>query len=146
MSSSNSYRGGDGSTGMEEEARRAQGCVALACGWRRWEKWGTWVVEALLGCLGGIFVTKLVTIHENTGGEYSGLEHQVVRSTLKFNMRSNCCMTLVKNPGLFDVLVMLNLYGDIISDICTGLIGGLGLTPSCNIGEGGICLAEHMSS
>ncbi|RCV46685.1 hypothetical protein SETIT_9G551500v2 [Setaria italica] len=103
--------------------------MALACGWRRWKKWGTWVVEALLGCLGGIFVTKLVTIHEITGGEYSGLEHQVVRSTLKFNMRSNCCMTLVKNPGLFDVLVMLNLYGDIISDICTGLIGGLGLTP-----------------
>jgi isocitrate dehydrogenase (NAD+) len=43
---------------------------------------------------------------------------------------------------MFDVLVMPNLYGDIISDLCAGLIGGLGLTPSCNIGEGGICLAE----
>jgi isocitrate dehydrogenase (NAD+) len=35
----------------------------------------------------------------------------------------------VKNPALFDVLVMPNLYGDIISDLCAGLIGGLGLTP-----------------
>ncbi|CAL5363218.1 unnamed protein product [Camellia sinensis] len=54
----------------------------------------------------------------------------------------NCCMMLVKNPALFDVLVMPNLYGVIISDLCAGLIGGLGLTPSCNIGEGGIALAE----
>lgn len=38
-------------------------------------------------------------------------------------------MQLVKNPALFDVLVMPNLYGDIISDLCAGLIGGLGLTP-----------------
>ncbi|TVU22661.1 hypothetical protein EJB05_32376, partial [Eragrostis curvula] len=147
---------------------------------------------------------NLVTIRENTEGEYSGLEHQVVRGVVeslkiitrqaslrvaeyafhyaKANGRErvsaihkanimrktdglflkccrevaekypeiqyeeviidNCCMTLVKNPGLFDVLVMPNLYGDIISDLCAGLIGGLGLTPSCNIGEGGICLAE----
>lgn len=39
------------------------------------------------------------------------------------------CVQLVKNPALFDVLVMPNLYGDIISDLCAGLIGGLGLTP-----------------
>jgi isocitrate/isopropylmalate dehydrogenase len=38
-------------------------------------------------------------------------------------------LQLVKNPSLFDVLVMPNLYGDIISDLCAGLIGGLGLTP-----------------
>jgi hypothetical protein len=38
-------------------------------------------------------------------------------------------LQLVKNPALFDVLVMPNLYGDIISDLCAGLIGGLGLTP-----------------
>lgn len=147
---------------------------------------------------------NLVTIRENTEGEYSGLEHQVVRGvveSLKIITRQaslrvaeyafhyaqsngrkrvsaihkanimrktdglflkccrevaekypdieyeeviidNCCMMLVKNPALFDVLVMPNLYGDIISDLCAGLIGGLGLTPSCNIGEGGICLAE----
>ena len=44
-------------------------------------------------------------------------------------------MQLVKDPTQFDVLVMPNLYGDIISDLCAGLIGGLGLTPSGNIGE-----------
>lgn len=38
-------------------------------------------------------------------------------------------LQLVKNPALFDVCVMPNLYGDIISDLCAGLIGGLGLTP-----------------
>ncbi|KAJ9554951.1 hypothetical protein OSB04_009565 [Centaurea solstitialis] len=160
---------------------------------------------------------NLITIRENTEGEYSGLEHQVVRGvveSLKIITRQaslrvaeyafyyakahgrervsaihkanimqktdglflkccrevaekypeityeevvidNCCMMLVKNPALFDVLVMPNLYGDIISDLCAGLIGGLGLTPSrldlliplafihsLNIGEGGIALAE----
>lgn len=39
------------------------------------------------------------------------------------------CKQLVIYPALFDVLVMPNLYGDIISDLCAGLIGGLGLTP-----------------
>ena len=38
---------------------------------------------------------------------------------------------------MYDVLVMPNLYGDIISDLCAGLIGGLGLTPSRNVGTGG---------
>ena len=38
---------------------------------------------------------------------------------------------------MYDVLVMPNLYGDIISDLCAGLIGGLGLTPSGNVGTGG---------
>lgn len=49
----------------------------------------------------------------------------------------NCCMQLVMNPQQFDVLVMENLYGDIVSDLCAGLIGGLGLAPSANIGEAG---------
>lgn len=40
----------------------------------------------------------------------------------------------VSNPAQFDVMLMPNLYGDIISDLCAGLIGGLGLTPSANIG------------
>ena len=51
-------------------------------------------------------------------------------------------MQLVSNPGQFDVLVMPNLYGDIISDLCAGLIGGLGLTPSGNIGADGLALME----
>ncbi|CAM6103045.1 unnamed protein product [Calypogeia fissa] len=146
----------------------------------------------------------LVTIRENTEGEYSGLEHQVVKGvveslkiiTRQASMRvaeyafqyarahgrkrvsaihkanimkktdglflqccrevsekypdityeeviiDNCCMMLVKNPSLFDVLCMPNLYGDIISDLCAGLIGGLGLTPSGNIGDNGLALME----
>ena len=47
----------------------------------------------------------------------------------------NACMQLVLNPGQFDVLVMPNLYGDVVSDLCAGLVGGLGLVPSGNIGD-----------
>jgi isocitrate dehydrogenase (NAD+) len=43
-------------------------------------------------------------------------------------------LQLVKNPALLDVMVLPNLYGDIVSDLCAGLIGGLGLAPSGNIG------------
>jgi len=43
---------------------------------------------------------------------------------------------LARDPAAFDVLALPNLYGDVISDLCAGLIGGLGLTPSGNIGEG----------
>lgn len=45
------------------------------------------------------------------------------------------CMKLVQDPGQFDVLVAPNLYGDIISDLCAGLVGGLGFAPSANIGD-----------
>ena len=45
-------------------------------------------------------------------------------------------MQLVANPQRFDVMVLPNLYGDIVSDLCAGLIGGLGIAPSGNIGEG----------
>jgi isocitrate dehydrogenase (NAD+) len=47
----------------------------------------------------------------------------------------NLCMQLVQNPEIFDVLVLPNLYGDIISDLTAGLIGGLGIAPGANIGE-----------
>jgi isocitrate dehydrogenase (NAD+) len=47
----------------------------------------------------------------------------------------NTCMQLVMNPYQYDILVMENLYGDIISDLCAGLVGGLGLVPSANLGE-----------
>lgn len=46
------------------------------------------------------------------------------------------CMQLVMDPSQFDVLLLPNLYGDIVSDLCAGLVGGLGLTPSANLGEG----------
>ncbi|MCL1890844.1 MAG: isocitrate/isopropylmalate dehydrogenase family protein [Coriobacteriia bacterium] len=46
-----------------------------------------------------------------------------------------CCMGLVLNPQQFDVLVLPNLYGDIVSDLCAGMVGGLGIAPGANIGE-----------
>lgn len=47
----------------------------------------------------------------------------------------NCCMQLVQNPNQFDVLLLPNLYGDIVSDLCAGLIGGLGIAQGANIGK-----------
>lgn len=47
----------------------------------------------------------------------------------------NCCMQLVMRPEQFDIIVTTNLFGDIISDLCAGLIGGLGLIPGANIGH-----------
>jgi isocitrate dehydrogenase (NAD+) len=47
----------------------------------------------------------------------------------------NMCMQLVQKPELYDVLVLPNLYGDIVSDLCAGLVGGLGVAPGANIGE-----------
>jgi len=54
----------------------------------------------------------------------------------------NMCMQLVLKPDLYDVLVLPNLYGDIVSDLVAGLVGGLGVAPGANIGEGGIAMFE----
>jgi len=142
---------------------------------------------------------NLITIRENTEGEYSGIEHEIVSGVvqsikliteqastrvaefafkyakdngrhkvtavhkanimrmsdglflrccreaaekhpeIKFEEKylDTVCLNMVQDPSEYDVLVMPNLYGDIISDLCAGLIGGLGLTPSGNIGTGG---------
>ncbi|KAL0820847.1 hypothetical protein ABMA28_005517 [Loxostege sticticalis] len=141
----------------------------------------------------------VVTIRENTEGEYSGIEHEIVDGVvqsikliteeaskrvaefafefardnkrkkvtavhkanimrmsdglflrccrdlatkypdIKFEERylDTVCLNMVQDPAKFDVLVMPNLYGDIMSDMCSGLVGGLGLTPSGNIGKNG---------
>uniref|UniRef100_A0A8D8S5F7 Isocitrate dehydrogenase [NAD] subunit, mitochondrial n=3 Tax=Cacopsylla melanoneura TaxID=428564 RepID=A0A8D8S5F7_9HEMI len=141
----------------------------------------------------------VVTIRENTEGEYSGIEHEIVDGVVqsikliteeassrvaefafeyaKKNNRSKVtavhkanimrmsdglflrccrdaaakypevkfeekyldtvCLNMVQDPNQYDVLVMPNLYGDILSDMCAGLVGGLGLTPSGNIGLNG---------
>ncbi|XP_026498180.2 probable isocitrate dehydrogenase [NAD] subunit alpha, mitochondrial isoform X2 [Vanessa tameamea] len=141
----------------------------------------------------------VVTIRENTEGEYSGIEHEIVDGVVqsikliteeaskrvaqfafqfardnkrkkvtavhkanimrmsdglflrccrdlatqypdvKFEERylDTVCLNMVQDPSKFDVLVMPNLYGDIMSDMCSGLVGGLGLTPSGNIGKNG---------
>jgi isocitrate dehydrogenase (NAD+) len=57
------------------------------------------------------------------------------------------CMQLVQNPERFDVLVLPNLYGDIVSDLCAGLVGGLGVVPGANLGtEMGVFEAVHGSA
>ncbi|OQA58349.1 MAG: Isocitrate dehydrogenase (NADP) [Candidatus Omnitrophica bacterium ADurb.Bin277] len=59
----------------------------------------------------------------------------------------NMCMQLVQKPELYDVLVLPNLYGDIISDLCAGLVGGLGVAPGANIGTNGALFeATHGSA
>jgi isocitrate dehydrogenase (NAD+) len=47
----------------------------------------------------------------------------------------NTCMQLVLDPTRFDMMLLENLYGDIVSDLCAGFIGGLGMAPGANIGE-----------
>uniref|UniRef100_A0A3Q3BIK8 Isocitrate dehydrogenase [NAD] subunit, mitochondrial n=1 Tax=Kryptolebias marmoratus TaxID=37003 RepID=A0A3Q3BIK8_KRYMA len=148
----------------------------------------------------------LVTIRENTEGEYSGIEHVIVDGVVqsiklitehasqriaeyafqyaKQNRRSSVtavhkanimrmsdglflrkcrqaaekhrdvkftemyldtvCLNMVQDPTQFDVLVMPNLYGDILSDLCAGLVGGLGVTPSGNIGANGVAIFESV--
>lgn len=56
--------------------------------------------------------------------------------TIEFEDRivDNMCMQLVQKPELYDVMVLPNLYGDIVSDLCAGLVGGLGVAPGANIG------------
>ncbi|KAB0398790.1 hypothetical protein E2I00_014014, partial [Balaenoptera physalus] len=149
---------------------------------------------------------NIVTIRENTEGEYSGIEHVIVDGVVQSiklitegaskriaefafeyarnNLRSNVtavhkanimrmsdglflqkcrevaenykdikfnemyldtvCLNMVQDPSQFDVLVMPNLYGDILSDLCAGLIGGLGVTPSGNIGANGVAIFESV--
>ena len=70
-------------------------------------------------------------------------------SDIEFDDRivDNMCMQLIQKPELYDVLVLPNLYGDILSDLCAGLVGGLGVAPGANIGDkGAIFEATHGSA
>jgi len=62
-------------------------------------------------------------------GHYPGIE-------CEDRIVDNMCMQLVQRPECYDILLCPNLYGDILSDLCAGLVGGLGLAPGANIGEG----------
>jgi isocitrate dehydrogenase (NAD+) len=54
----------------------------------------------------------------------------------------NLCLQLVLDPTRYDMLLLENLYGDIVSDLCAGFIGGLGMAPGANIGEDGVAIFE----
>ncbi|EDL95542.1 isocitrate dehydrogenase 3 (NAD+) alpha, isoform CRA_c [Rattus norvegicus] len=81
----------------------------------------------------GLFLQKCREVAENC-------------KDIKFNEMylDTVCLNMVQDPSQFDVLVMPNLYGDILSDLCAGLIGGLGVTPSGNIGANGVAIFESV--
>src|SRR5207237_4087109 len=87
---------------------------------------------------------KVTAVHKANIMKFSdGLYLRVARevaeenSDLEFDDRivDNMCMQLVQRPEEYDVLVLPNLYGDVLSDLCAGMIGGLGLAPGANYGE-----------
>jgi len=99
---------------------------------------------------------KVTSVHKANIMKFSdGLWLEVSREVAKnypdieFEDRivDNMCMQLVQKPELYDCLVLPNLYGDIVSDLCAGLVGGLGVAPGANIGEkGAIFEATHGSA
>ncbi len=87
---------------------------------------------------------KVTAVHKaNILKDVSGMFLKVAREVaaehedIEFNdiIVDNACMQLVMRPEQFDVMVTTNLFGDIISDLCAGLVGGLGLAPGANIGD-----------
>jgi isocitrate dehydrogenase (NAD+) len=99
---------------------------------------------------------KVTSVHKANIMKFSdGLWLEVSREAAKnypdieFEDRivDNMCMQLVQKPELYDCIVLPNFYGDIISDLCAGLVGGLGVAPGANIGEkGAIFEATHGSA
>ena len=85
----------------------------------------------------GLFLESCRTI----AAQYEG------RIAFEDRIVDNMCMQLVQKPELYDVLVLPNLYGDIVSDLCAGLVGGLGVAPGANIGpEAAVFEAVHGSA
>jgi isocitrate dehydrogenase (NAD+) len=73
----------------------------------------------------GLFLTTI----RKVAPEYKEIEYHEL-------IIDNACMQMVMNPHQFDMLLLTNLYGDIMSDLAAGLVGGLGVVPSANVGEG----------
>ena len=80
----------------------------------------------IMKCTDGMFLN----IAREIAGEYPDIQFEDM-------IVDAMCMNLVLNPENYDVLVLPNLYGDIVSDLCAGLVGGLGMTPGANIGVNG---------
>jgi len=78
----------------------------------------------IMKCTDGLFLR----VAREVAGDYPDVEFED-------RIVDNMCMQLVQKPELYDVLVLPNLYGDIVSDLCAGLVGGLGVAPGANIGE-----------
>ncbi len=87
---------------------------------------------------------KVTAVHKaniikSTSGLFLNVAREVAAKYPEIDFQEmivdNACMQLVMRPEQFDILVTTNLFGDIISDLCAGLVGGLGLAPGANIGE-----------
>lgn len=99
---------------------------------------------------------KVTSVHKANILKYSdGLFLEVSRnvakdySDIEFEDRivDNMCMQLAQKPELYDVLVLPNLYGDVVSDLAAGIVGGLGVAPGANVGENGAVFeATHGSA
>lgn len=74
----------------------------------------------------GMFIRCAREVHEREG--FTDIEHEEV-------IIDAGCMKLVQDPTQFDVLLLENLYGDVLSDLCAGFVGGLGVIPGANIGN-----------
>ena len=79
----------------------------------------------IMKCTDGLFFEVAREVAKNYSGKIEYEEMLV----------DNMCMQLVQKPELYDVLLLPNLYGDIISDLCAGLVGGLGVAPGANFGD-----------
>jgi isocitrate dehydrogenase (NAD+) len=99
---------------------------------------------------------KVTSVHKanimkHTDGLWLEISREIAKqyTDIEFDDRivDNMCMQLVQKPELYDVLVLPNLYGDILSDLAAGLVGGLGVAPGANIGkEGAVFEATHGSA
>ena len=90
-------------------------------------------------------------IMKHTDGLWLEVAREVAKGYPKIEFEDrivdNMCMQLVQKPELYDVLVLPNLYGDILSDLAAGLVGGLGVAPGANIGpDGAVFEATHGSA
>lgn len=70
--------------------------------------------------------------------ECSRMKHEEIGEGIDYDelIIDNGCMQLVRDPSRFDIVLMENLYGDIVSDLCAGMVGGLGVVPGANFGNG----------
>jgi isocitrate dehydrogenase (NAD+) len=86
-----------------------------------------------------VTVVHKANILKDVTGMFLRVAHEVAEEYTDIESNDlivdNACMQLVMRPEQFDVIVTTNLFGDIISDLCAGLVGGLGLAPGANIGE-----------
>lgn len=110
---------------ISREASRKIGLFAFDYARKNGRKKVTAVHKAnILKYSDGLFLESVREIK----GEFPDIEYEEI-------IIDNLCMQLVQRPEYFDVLVMPNLYGDIVSDLCAGLVGGLGLVPGANLGD-----------